>query len=95
VPRTPCCQQPGKVCANDASTWRGEPWAGLSFGLFPARHFQWRYRNLSQGADQTVVIEARGDLDCDGEYSNDKMIVHGLPGARPRFSEVLERNPLE
>ena len=62
TPATPCCQQPTKMCAPNASDWAGKPWTDLNFQAFEPARFQYSY----QSDGKTVTIKAVGDLACDG-----------------------------
>ncbi|MBN2495721.1 MAG: hypothetical protein JXR96_14100 [Deltaproteobacteria bacterium] len=66
IPAEPCCDQPQGHCSAPAETWQRPPWDKLRFSVEPPSYFQWRFR--SDG--QSVTVEARGDMDCDGQYSS-------------------------
>lgn len=70
VPRDPCCNQ-GTRCQPDPAQWRASPWRELHFQMDNPHYFQWRYE--SDG--HRFKAEARGDLDCDGVYS--EYVLHG------------------
>lgn len=69
VPSTPCCQRAGALCRPEAGTWDRKPWKLLDFRFRGAHRCQWRYSASGKGSDATFVAEARGDIDCDGEYA--------------------------
>ena len=52
--------QPGVLRA----AWEGEPWKTLGFALDEAHYYQYRVTRDGGG----FVVEARGDLDCDGVF---------------------------
>ncbi|HZS42525.1 MAG TPA: DUF4190 domain-containing protein [Polyangia bacterium] len=63
----------GEPCGNgrptfavDPAAWQRSPWSELHFSLDAPHHYQ--YRIVSEAPDR-IAIEARGDLDCDGEFS--------------------------
>ncbi len=73
VPSTPCCDQ-GGTCQPDAAGWSVTPWKELHFQLTAPHYYQWRYE--SDG--RSFKAEARGDLDCDGIYS--EYVLRGTLG---------------
>jgi len=62
-PAAPCCQGPGGKCPVDAAAWQHPVWQALEFQLDEPHRYQYRY--TSDG--KTAVVEAIGDLDCDGQ----------------------------
>ena len=95
VPPVPCCKQPGKRCKPQPKRWRAPPWLHLAFQLSDPHYFQWRYAAKGVGKRATVIIEARGDLDCDGKYSHYRVSGKIGPKGRPVFGPLRKRNPLE
>ncbi|MCA9672495.1 MAG: hypothetical protein KC503_43170 [Myxococcales bacterium] len=73
TPKQICCKQPGGKCPADRKVWRKDPWRALNFEISEAHRYQYRYRASGSGKKSTFVIEARGDLDCDGVFSNYKL----------------------
>jgi type II secretory pathway pseudopilin PulG len=66
TPTTGCCQGTARKCKLDSVAWGKPLWRALSFTM-PARHFyQYRY----SGRRGSFVVEARGDLDCDGTFAS-------------------------
>ena len=96
TPATPCCQQPGKPrCVTPASVWDRPTWRDLGFRLDSRHYYQFRFTGTGAGADATYIIEARGDLDCDGVYSSFKFKGHvdheyGPQGFGPFIENELE-----
>ena len=66
TPRTVCCEDSRHKCKPNAAAWNSTIWRQLGFSMDEAHDFQYRY----VGTKKSFVIEARGDLDCDGIYSN-------------------------
>jgi hypothetical protein len=65
TPAGSACGQPnGKFPAN-AAAFAGEPWATIGFGVSDPHYYQYRVKRDAGG----FVVEARGDLDCDGKFS--------------------------
>lgn len=62
TPAGSACALPGKRYPGDAAVWQGEPWRSLGFAMAVPHHYQYRVVRDDQG----FVVEARGDLDCDG-----------------------------
>jgi hypothetical protein len=65
TPTTRCCEQLGGKCAPDPKLWEGEPWRSLEFSIDDPFNYQYRVVKKADG----FVVEARGDLDCDGVFS--------------------------
>ena len=61
TPAESCCATGGR-CPPDPAAWRQPVWQALDFAIDEPSMFQYRYR--SDGT--TAVVEAIGDLDCDG-----------------------------
>ncbi|MCK5796362.1 MAG: hypothetical protein KAI47_04210 [Deltaproteobacteria bacterium] len=69
IPVKPCCKSPKGRCAPDAALWSKPPWKILRFDVRDPSYFQYRYRFDGK----KVVVEARGDFDCDGAFSHYQM----------------------
>jgi hypothetical protein len=76
TPKVPCCKQKGQRCAPNPKQWNTSTWRGLYFQLTDKHHYQFRFTSKGKGRQATYVIEARGDLDCDGVYSHYKLLGH-------------------
>jgi hypothetical protein len=63
--QSPCTQPAGKFAPN-ASLWQVDPWKAIGFSVDDPAYYQYRLRRNGQG----FVIEAQGDLDCDGVLSH-------------------------
>lgn len=66
TPAGTACAQPNHKFAADPAAFAGEPWASLGFSVAEAHYYQYRIRRDPHG----FVVEARGDLDCDGKFSH-------------------------
>jgi disulfide bond formation protein DsbB len=75
-----CGQIDHKLPANP-SAFAGEPWATLGFSMADAHLYQYRVRRNANG----FLVEARGDLDCDGKFS------HFARGVQPDGVGELQR----
>ena len=73
TPASPCCKQGGK-CRPKPSDWNHPSWRSLMFQLADPHYFQYRFESSGTNKGATFVIEARGDLDCDGVYSSYKIL---------------------
>jgi hypothetical protein len=62
TPAQSACTQPNARFAPNPSLWQVEPWTTLSFSVDDPAYYQYRVRRDAQG----LVVEAQGDLDCDG-----------------------------
>jgi type IV pilus assembly protein PilA len=69
VPARICCDNPENMCEPLESDWDREPWRSLNVELIEPHYYQYRYSSSGHSAAARYVIEARGDLDCDGNYS--------------------------
>ena len=73
APTHGCCAQPSlPACQRNDADWDRQPWRAMQWKPEQKHHYQYRY--TSNG--RTVTVEARGDLDCDGEYSLFTMKAH-------------------
>ncbi len=61
TPAKACCSYPDHLCP--AGEWKAETWNIVGLDNTKARHFQFRF----EGTRSKVVVEAVGDLDCDGK----------------------------
>ncbi|MDB4967744.1 MAG: hypothetical protein JWN44_3433 [Myxococcales bacterium] len=66
TPAGSACAQPKQKFAADPTTWQAEPWKTLGFAVDRATAYQMRVTRNAQG----FLVEARGDLDCDGKLSH-------------------------
>jgi type IV pilus assembly protein PilA len=66
TPARGCCGQPNDKCAPDPEAFSGPTWRALGFSIEDPHHYQYRFRRTEGG----FVVEARGDLDCDGKFSS-------------------------
>jgi hypothetical protein len=69
TPARSCCGQPNDKCAPDPVAFRAPTWQALNFTVDDPHYFQYRFTSSGKGAAAKFVIEARADLDCDGEFS--------------------------
>ncbi len=68
TPATGCCGGPDHKCLPDAATFAGKTWQALRFSIDDPYRYQYRVTSTKAG----FVVEARGDLDCDGVFSSFK-----------------------
>jgi hypothetical protein len=66
TPAGSACGQPGDKFPANASAFAGEPWATIGFSVSDPHYYQYRVKRDAGG----FVVEARGDLDCDGKFSH-------------------------
>ena len=66
TPPGTACGQPRDKFPADAAAFAAEPWQTLGFQVAEAHYYQYRVRRNDHG----FVVEARGDLDCDGKFSH-------------------------
>jgi hypothetical protein len=84
TPAATCCSQGGK-CAPNPKAWTGT-FAALNFSVDDPHYYQYR---VTKSGKKTVV-EARGDLDCDGKFSNYKRTVTGTTVGPLESSDDIE-----
>jgi hypothetical protein len=86
TPATTACGRKDDQYPEDPAAWSGAPWSALGFAASEPHYFQYR---VSHTGDD-LVVEARADLDCDGQYSHyaRKVTASGV-------SEITVENPLE
>jgi len=66
TPAGNACGQPGNRFAPDPAQLDRSPWRELHFSVDTPSHYQYRITMLGEN---DAAVEARGDLDCDGEFS--------------------------
>lgn len=69
TPRGVACHQPGKRFPPDPAAWAQPPWRELGFTVDGASAYQYRLKRSGAGADERLTVEARGDLDCNGNFT--------------------------
>jgi type IV pilus assembly protein PilA len=97
TPSIPCCKQPGgkNKCAAKSAQWNHNTWRSLMFQIVDSHYYQFRFQSSGIGKKARYVIEARGDLDCDGIYSSYKLIgkvdaQYGVRALGPIITNELE-----
>ncbi len=60
------CGQPNDRYPAGTRAFDGEPWTQLGLTTVEPRYYQYRVRHDGVG----FIVEARGDLDCDGKFSH-------------------------
>lgn len=61
-----CCSEPKGKCAANPAVWDEMIWRELDFSVDEASYYRYSYRS---SGGRTAIVEATGDLDCDGEPS--------------------------
>lgn len=96
TPAVPCCVQAGGTNRCDPygneAAWQHPTWQALEFSVQDPFYYQYRF--INQGSE--VLMQAQGDLDCDGETSLITLRATLSPdGALERAYGLEEQNPLE
>jgi hypothetical protein len=95
TPAVPCCEQTGAKCSAAAAIeeWETSPtWRGLNFAM--GDDFYYQYRFVVE--DDIFYAQARGDLDCDGDYSFFERAAQITPEKTIQGSSgVYKKDPLE
>jgi hypothetical protein len=89
APLTPagktCCRQPNNKCAVDAVAFTSDKvWSAIEFQLDEPSLYQYRYH--SDG--KTAIVEAVGDLDCDGQMATFTMTATTTASGNPSINIV-------
>lgn len=71
----------------DASAWSGAPWKELNFSIDGPHYYQYRIQKLGP---TIVEIQARGDLNCDGIFSQYSRSVSERGPDEPEVQNPLE-----
>jgi type II secretory pathway pseudopilin PulG len=95
TPAAVCCGQPGDKCAPDAAQWKTPTWSALNFSVDEPHYYQYRVTNEGQGKKARLVVEARGDLDCDGTFSSYKRAITVDPQGGPQTGALEVENDVE
>ena len=82
TPSGSACAAPNHKFPADESAFAGEPWRTLQFQVAGPHYYQYRIGRNNHG----FVVEARGDLDCDGKFSHFARSV-AADGVAPLTSE--------
>jgi hypothetical protein len=96
TPAVSCCQQSGgegkcDPFANEAA-WQHPTWQALDFEVLDPFFYQYRYVNEGN----QVLLQAQGDLDCDGETSLTTLRATVQPdGVLLRSAGLEKQNELE
>ncbi len=69
TPAGGCCGQPGDKCGPDPAAFHSPTWQSLGFSIEDPHYFQYRFTSTGKGPGAKFVVEARADLDCDGQFS--------------------------
>ena len=77
-PNGGCCAAGGvDKCAPDATLWTDPSWVAVQFSVDDPHYYAFNYvRGIpagAPGASDGFTARARGDLDCDGEFSTFEM----------------------
>ena len=75
TPARGCCGQPGDRCAVDTHAWDQPMFRALAFSVDDPHSYQYRVTAEGRGKKARLVVEARGDLDCDGHFSSYRRVV--------------------
>lgn len=92
TPKTPCCRGGSRKCLPGAQGWQSKLWTKLQFAMVDPHYFQWRYQSPDGRA---FVAQARGDLDCDGIFSNYQMSGTVDATGKVTFGSLRVQNEIE
>jgi type IV pilus assembly protein PilA len=91
APGASCCDQPEGKCQPSPASFAGATWSALGFSIEEPHYFQYRITT----SKSEVTIEARGDLDCDHEYSSFRRSATVGPGGTLQAGAEHSENELE
>lgn len=66
TPIVPCCLR-GGTCTSDATMWNANAWRDLEFWIEGKFRYTYEYRPDPSG--RSAIVQASGDLNCDGKTS--------------------------
>jgi type II secretory pathway pseudopilin PulG len=76
-PVVPCCKQPSAPkCRPGLGAFSDPTWKALRFDLTAPFYYQYRVTSEGKGKKARFVVEARGDLDCNGTSSSFRIAGH-------------------
>lgn len=95
TPKVPCCKQADGVCTADPELWKTTTWRQLRFSLLEPHYYQYRFTSGGENKEAKFMVEARGDLDCDGTFSSYSMSgriteEYGVLVEGPKIKNPLE-----
>lgn len=68
---------PGRPCAEkdrelppDPTVWQSSPWRELGFAIAGKTRYQFRLMRIGAGSNERLLVEARGDLNCNSVPSH-------------------------
>ncbi|HEY3808127.1 MAG TPA: hypothetical protein VGL61_36355 [Kofleriaceae bacterium] len=77
-----CCGQPNNKCAAPGEALKKDPvWSALEFEIDEPTQYRYRYHSTD---GKTAVVEALGDLDCDGTDAVWRLDLSLTPGGNPK-----------
>jgi hypothetical protein len=68
-PKGSCCAGKEQRCAAQPQDFAVEAWKTFGFNVDVASRYQFRYAVTGAGRAAKVVLEARGDTDCNGKFA--------------------------
>jgi hypothetical protein len=89
TPETPCCAGAGQVCPLNPEDWEDPIWRAIGFQPLTDTTFQLRYQSDS---DRRFEVRARGDVDCDGHFT-EVVMRGGVNSTGGPFTEAWTRIP--
>ena len=79
-----CCGQPNNKCAAPGDALKNDPvWSALEFDIDGPTQYRYRYHSTD---GKTAVVEALGDLDCDGTDAVWRLDLSLTPAGNPRVN---------
>lgn len=76
TPGVACCGQPDNKCQPGDKVFRHPTWQALHFNIDDPHVYQYRLTSTGKGKTARVVVEARTDSGCKGEYNTLRMEGH-------------------
>jgi type IV pilus assembly protein PilA len=68
-----CCGQSADRCPPTPANWTGAAWSALKFSMEEAHYYSYTFDSDGTDATSQFTARARGDLDCDADYSTFEM----------------------
>lgn len=69
TPATSPCDHPNGQFPPRPHVWRSPAWSALGFSLESPAYYSYKFESSGAGEGANFTASARGDLNCDGNYS--------------------------
>jgi hypothetical protein len=94
TPAVPPCEGGSPTYEPQGEEWEHPTWQALGFVMTTSHRYRYRFTSSGAGTKATFVVEAEGDLNCNGvraHFARRGRVVDG----RLRVTDVESQNPLD